>query len=84
LLELEEVQALIGRFDPQSLSFPWQHPDPAMDDLYRQVRRVVQKRTSRHAIFREVWRLANATDLAATRFDLADKPIPHLSEPWYC
>jgi hypothetical protein len=55
-----------------------------MDDLYRQVRRVVQKRTSRHAIFREVWRLANTTDLVATRFDLADKPIPHLSEPWYC
>jgi tRNA A37 methylthiotransferase MiaB len=84
LLELEDVQALIGPFDPQSLSFPWQHPDPAMDDLYRQVRRVVQKRTSRHAIFREVWRLANTTDLVATRFDLADKPIPHLSEPWYC
>jgi len=84
LLELDEVQALVGPFDQQSLCFPWQHSDPAMDALYRQVRRIVQKRMSRHEIFREVWQLANAADLAPTRFDLASKPIPHLSEPWYC
>lgn len=84
LLELDEVQRLVGPFNQQSLSYPWQHPDRTMDELYGQVRRIVQKRAPRREIFREVWQLANNAALLDTTFLLADKPIPHLSEPWYC
>jgi radical SAM superfamily enzyme YgiQ (UPF0313 family) len=35
LLELPDIQAVIGPFDPKTLTYPWQHPDPRVDDLQR-------------------------------------------------
>jgi radical SAM superfamily enzyme YgiQ (UPF0313 family) len=85
LLELDEVQRLVGPFDQRALCYPWQHPDPQMDALYERVRGVVQDRSStRHEIFGEVWRLAYALATPVPQFDLADRLIPHMSEPWYC
>jgi radical SAM superfamily enzyme YgiQ (UPF0313 family) len=85
LLELEEARALVGPFDRDALCYPWRHPDPAMDELYEQVRRVAQQRSlSRPEAFAEVWRLAHAAPLPASQFDLVSRPIPQLTEPWYC
>ncbi len=33
LLELEDIQKVIGPFDQKTLTFPWRHPDPRVDDL---------------------------------------------------
>lgn len=33
LLELADIQKVIGRFDRKTLTFPWRHPDPRVDDL---------------------------------------------------
>ena len=41
LLELEEIRRLVGPFDPESLAWPWRHPDPAIDALQREVSRLV-------------------------------------------
>jgi radical SAM superfamily enzyme YgiQ (UPF0313 family) len=85
LLELDEVQRLVGPFDQRALCYPWQHPDPQMDALHERVRRVVQDRSStRHEIFGQVWRLAYSAPTPVPQFDLADRLIPHMSEPWYC
>jgi hypothetical protein len=85
LMDLAEVHELAGPFDQALLCFPWLHPDPSMDALYRAIRRVVQRRAPRQEIFRQVWDLAHEHQQPApVSFDLADKPIPHLSEPWYC
>lgn len=86
LLELAETQALIRPFDRQALCYPWLHPDPGMDALYEQLRGVVvQRGLSRREIFAQVWQLAHQSEaLPGGLFDQASKPIPHLSEPWYC
>ncbi len=93
LLELPDVRALVGPFAEQALAYPWAHPDPGMDQLYRDVMRVVRVRRARHAAFRLVWQLAEAAqeDAAPTlstyragQWNAANKPIPQMSEPWYC
>jgi radical SAM superfamily enzyme YgiQ (UPF0313 family) len=93
LLDLPDVRALVGPFAEAALAYPWAHPDPGMDQLYRDVMRAVRVRRSRHQAFQVVWRLAEAA-LAApikdrayfvtTQQRPARKPIPRLSEPWYC
>ncbi len=86
LLELEQTQALIGPFDRQALCYPWQHPDPSMDELHAQLRGLIMQRgLSRREIFTQVWELAQQNKpLPSGLFEQASKPIPHLSEPWYC
>ncbi|MEO7908873.1 MAG: CUAEP/CCAEP-tail radical SAM protein [Roseiflexaceae bacterium] len=93
LLELPDVRALVGPFAEAALAYPWAHPDPRMDQLYRDVMRAVRVRRPRHEVFQVVWQLAEAaldapiqdhayyvtTQPRATR-----KPIPSMSEPWYC
>jgi radical SAM superfamily enzyme YgiQ (UPF0313 family) len=33
LLELEDIQKVIGPFDHKTLTYPWRHPDPRVDEL---------------------------------------------------
>jgi len=93
LLELDELRALAQPFDEAALSHPWAHPDPRMDQLQRQVLRAVRARRPRAEVFAAVWRLAEDA-LGAPVQDRARyvesarratrKPIPTMSEPWYC
>ncbi len=51
LLELPDIQAVIGPFDPKTLTYPWQHPDPRVDDLQRTMMELANApRMSRSAI----------------------------------
>ena len=89
LLELEEVRALVGAFDPSSLTYRWRHPDPAVDALQHELMRLVGARAAapRAAVFRDVRR---RVDLALGRTPRVETPrlaraaIPYLTEPWYC
>ena len=64
LLELPEVRQLVGDFDPAALSYRWQHPDPRVDQLQREIERRVQTLTAaghdRSSIFEHVRRLVAA------------------------
>ncbi len=93
LLELEDVQALVEPFDQAALAYPWRHPDPGVDELQRAVLGAVQvRRDTRADTFAAVRELALAALGAeqpargarerARRRDA--RPIPHMSEPWYC
>jgi radical SAM superfamily enzyme YgiQ (UPF0313 family) len=91
LLELPDVRALTGAFHPSSLTYPWRHPDPAVDALQEQVSALVGVRLQapRDAVFASVWRLAHeAAGLAApVRREPGALPraaVPFLNEPWYC
>lgn len=90
LLELPEIQRLVGSFDRSALVYPWAHPDSSVDRLQAQVLALVQanQRLSRHEIFERVWELAIATQHAGgvspARAAKPRAPIPYLSEPWYC
>lgn len=90
LLELDDVRALTHQFDPRSLTYPWTHPDPAVDELQSELTRLIGVKItlSRSELFGKVWDLAHAAaDAVAARRQpplVARSAIPYLNEPWYC
>jgi hypothetical protein len=90
LMELPEIRALAGRLDPAALAHAWQHPDPGVDQLQRDVQRLVGRKlhAPRVAVFDEV--MALALSAAGQRARHHDQPrparatVPYLTEPWYC
>jgi radical SAM superfamily enzyme YgiQ (UPF0313 family) len=88
LLELPEIQAIVGPFDPRTLTYPWTHADPGVDALQAQVMAVagVRLTRSRSEIFRDVRALANPQSLIPDPWPpIPDRAtIPYLDEPWYC
>jgi radical SAM superfamily enzyme YgiQ (UPF0313 family) len=97
ILELPEVQELVGEYDAASLSYPWEHPDPAVDRLFVDVLALVKdataRRASRSSVFAEAWRVAQGYLPAAVATPeppideatlVAPATLPYLTEPWYC
>ena len=90
LLELDDVRTGVEAFDAASLTWPWRHRDPAVDQLQSSVMAIVSSRPSdsRRALFdaidaaaRDAARLPRR---AAGRARLTGQPAPHLTEAWYC
>lgn len=89
LLELDDIQAVAGPFDPATLTHPWIHPDPRVDALQRAVmsRAGVAQQEPRSTTFAAIRALA---ERAAGRVETRPAPlvaraaIPYLTEPWYC
>ena len=91
LLELADVQSLVGTFDRSSLAYPWKNSDPRVDQLQKQVEAVAHKAAklglSRRRGFADISELADrALGQTPRRFEnLLDRAaIPYLTEPWYC
>ena len=91
LLELPDIAALVDQFDPQTLTYPWKHPDARVDDLQRRVMELAGTRMtqSRRAIFDRVRALALFTSTGQQITRPTDSPaprtsVPYLNEPWYC
>ncbi len=92
LLELPDVAGLVGEFDERALTYPWAHPDPAVDELHRELLRTVERGQSaghgRRQIFSDVWEAAHAASGVESPPVLADvgalATIPFFTEPWFC
>jgi pyruvate-formate lyase-activating enzyme len=95
LLELAEMRAHLGAFDPDTLTYRWSHPDPRVDDLQRDVMALVGLRLTadRRNLFDEVRATAceRAGQSVRSRAGQADSrpararaTVPYLNEPWYC
>jgi len=90
LLKLPGFPEQIGAFDPKLLGYPWQHADPRVDALQREVQAWVasaeQRQLPRRTIFAHIWELAHAAAGKTPEVlpDRLGEVIPHLSEPWYC
>lgn len=92
LLDLPDVRSIIGTFDDAALSYPWRHPDPAVDELQRVILALVNTGQaagqSRRELFRAVWESACAAagvDGGPPPDDVAPiATIPFLTEPWFC
>lgn len=96
LLELPAVQDLVGEFNPAAMIYPWEHPDPRVDQLHADILKVVSDdqvdQDGHSSIFAKVWALTEeACDIPVTRRVVPVSAngrrlelIPHLSEPWYC
>jgi len=90
LMELPEIRARAEALDPTALAHGWRHPDPRVDQLQRDVQRLVGRKlhAPRAAVFEEVMALALAA--AGHRARATDAPraaratVPYLTEPWYC
>ena len=92
LLDVPEVQSILGPFDEAALSYRWTHPDPRVDSLQRDVDSQIQEMSARgadrRAIFEEIWRLVHQymerSVVPLLSPQTAWKAVPYLSEPWYC
>ena len=94
LLELPEVQEIVGSFDETALVYPWRHSDPRADQLQGKIQALVGAATARGAsrreIFAQVWLLAEQAPgglgrpLPLSVQTPARVTIPYLTEPWYC
>ena len=93
LLELDDVGALVGDFDPAALAYPWRHPDRQVDVLHRRVASLVGRHqaASRGEMFDAVRTLAiSMSDEPAGARPRTMPPrtaraaVPYLTEPWYC
>jgi Radical SAM superfamily len=96
LLETDELKRWITAFDEAALCYRWEHPDPRVDGLQRDVEATVKDslgqagQNSRPAVFRNVWHtLGRYIDVAPLSIGpsgscCATKAVPYLSEAWYC
>jgi radical SAM superfamily enzyme YgiQ (UPF0313 family) len=89
LLELDDVRALAGDFNPRTLTHPWVHPEPAVDRLQADLMALVGTRPN--APRTDVFRLIRARVEGETGQPPRPQPplvsrsaIPYLTEPWYC
>jgi hypothetical protein len=89
LLELDDVRGLVRGFDPATLTYRWDHPDPRVDDLQREMSDMVGVRlTADRATTFDV--ISERAHSRAVRPRPATKPardratVPYLNEPWYC
>jgi radical SAM superfamily enzyme YgiQ (UPF0313 family) len=85
LLELSEARAAFGPFDEAALSYRWEHPDPRVDELQRDlesaIAHAVTAKQSRRTIFAQVWKMLHLPSVPPGRPRVA---IPYMTEPWYC
>ncbi len=90
LLQLPGFQEQLMPFDPALLGYPWQHADPRVDALQRDlqawVARSEQQHLPREEVFAAIWRMAHEAALRSAPELPADlgSAIARLSEPWYC
>ena len=89
LLDLPDIQAVIGPFDEKGLVYPWKHPTRDVDTLgnlvFQLVSKLQQENKTRAEIFGEIWELVLHSPAPA----LPSQPavahaVPHMDEPWYC
>jgi len=95
LLELPQVQTIVGDLDPARLSYVWHNPDPRVDQLQQDLERLAQtaqaRNLSRRDIFRRVWARAHQDErnqlpslpTLPTLYS-PTAPTPFMTEAWYC
>jgi radical SAM superfamily enzyme YgiQ (UPF0313 family) len=87
LLDVQDVAALVGPFDPNTLTYRWAHTDPRVDQLQREIADIVGRRlvSDRAEVFGEIARLVHErTGRPLVRATASGVWVPHLDEPWYC
>jgi len=93
LLGRPELAGVLGRLDPESLSHPWQHPDPRMDRLYRKVAASAELGARRGAPAAETFarlrvdygEVTGESAVCGTRAGpVLARRLPRLTESWFC
>ena len=94
LLGTPQLSPYLGKLDEESFSYKWEHPDPRLDSLQREVSRVVEAAVQGHedpvTTFYRVKDLALTTALGrelsarSVPSSASGSPGPRLTESWFC
>lgn len=91
MLELPEIRGAVGRFNGESLVYPWENADPRVDALSERVQQIAaaadREKASRSAAFERIWNAAHAAagkEAPPLEASAGAAAVPFLSEPWYC
>jgi hypothetical protein len=95
LLTTPDAAEWLGSLDEAAFSYRWQHADPRMDALQREVAALVERAVVQHRSTAQTF--ADVHALAERRLDRAAeadtpsvapsarrRPVPHLTEAWFC
>ncbi len=98
LLEEADASSWLGALDEAAFSYRWSHPDPRMDRLQREATTLVERAVAQEQpaaeTFAQIYALAeNVLGMQGRRRDIAlsgtttrieRRPVPRLSESWFC
>ncbi len=94
LLASPDSRQWLGELDAAAYTYRWQHPDPRMDELQRDVARLVEQAEKAHTDPIETFFAIKAMALAVAGEYLCvsqavqgygnGKVLPHLTESWFC
>jgi radical SAM superfamily enzyme YgiQ (UPF0313 family) len=101
LLEEPDAADWLGPLDAERFTYHWEHPDPRMDALQRDVAALVESAARAHQDAAETFaaigeRAAEVLDLAPVAVGASGgrpcarqarsmrRPVPHLTEAWFC
>ena len=88
MLELDDVQARVERFDKAALLYRWRHADPSIDGqaarLLSRVSECPKNGMPRAAVFDAICHEAHLESLPENYNLLPRAAIPYMDEPWYC
>jgi hypothetical protein len=93
LLDIPEIRPHLGSLVQEDFMYTWQHPDPCVDMLQRQVARVAEEAASSGedpaTTFCRIKELTVATifgrsTVAQPRYRRRSVRPPHLTEAWFC
>lgn len=95
LVEVLQRQGLLGDFDPQALTYRWTNPDPRVDALQARVAEIAarakgcaqhgERSPAAFALIKQAVReAAGGVPVPAEPVPTAVKPVPGLTEDWFC
>ncbi len=98
LLGTPDAAEWLGPLDEAAFSYRWEHADPRMDALQREVAALVERAAAQHhptaQTFADVRALAeqrlgraaaaNGTETPEAIASVRRRPVPHLTEAWFC
>jgi radical SAM superfamily enzyme YgiQ (UPF0313 family) len=95
LLESDDAAVWLGPLDEATFSYTWAHPDPRMDALQREVAALAEAAATSGQPIEETFeavrelaeaRLAVPASARSRRSSVqtARRPVPHLTEAWFC
>jgi radical SAM superfamily enzyme YgiQ (UPF0313 family) len=87
LLENESLKPHLGELDAEALTYRWTHPDPDMDELYREAEALVEESVregrSGHEAFHALAELALGSSAELIEVS-GGASRPRLTESWFC
>jgi hypothetical protein len=85
LLEHPDLTPHLGEWDDERLTFTWTPAQPEMDDLQRELARLVEESVGRgEPISTTYARVRSAIGVAPLGVSSAPADRPHLTESWFC